>query len=70
MKKETGIFIGIVLFLILITTKLWIKATFEIQLVGFILLFVLSFYLKKVIMRTLKKRINRSNNHSNHGAPR
>lgn len=57
MKKETGILIGILLFIILITTKLWIKATFELQLLGLVLLFVLSFYLKKVIMKRLRKSI-------------
>lgn len=57
MKRETAVLIGIVLFVILVTTKLWIKATLELQLFGLVALIVVSFYLKKVIMKKLRQRV-------------
>ncbi|EXJ22960.1 hypothetical protein ADIAL_1583 [Alkalibacterium sp. AK22] len=57
MKKETAVMLGILLFVILISMKLWIKATLELQLLGLVALFALSFYLKKVVMKRLKARV-------------
>ncbi|TVP92087.1 hypothetical protein [Alkalibacterium sp.] len=57
MKKETAVLIGILLFIVLVTTKLWIKATLELQLLGLVALIVVSFYLKKVIMKKLRQRV-------------
>ncbi|WP_156955987.1 hypothetical protein [Carnobacterium pleistocenium] len=57
MKKETGILIGILLFIILITAKLWIKATFEIQLLGLVTLFAVSMFLKREIMKKIKRKV-------------
>ncbi len=56
-KKETGILIGILLFIILITAKLWIKATFEIQLLGLVTLFAVSMFLKREIMKKIKRKV-------------
>ncbi|WP_423189828.1 hypothetical protein ACO1PF_02750 [Alkalibacterium sp. f15] len=57
MKKETGILIGILLFIILATFKLWIKASFELQLFGLIILIAVSLFLKREIMKRIKLRI-------------
>ncbi|MFO8068624.1 MAG: hypothetical protein R6U02_01405 [Alkalibacterium sp.] len=57
MKKETAILIGIILFIILLTTKLWIKATFEIQLLGLVILITVSLFLKREIMKRIKQKI-------------
>ncbi|MCC5889565.1 MAG: hypothetical protein JJU01_03280 [Alkalibacterium sp.] len=57
MKKETAVLIGILLFIVLVTTKLWIKSTLELQLLGLVALIVVSFYLKKVIMKKLRQRV-------------
>ncbi|WP_156956030.1 hypothetical protein [Carnobacterium pleistocenium] len=56
MKKESGILIGILLFIILITAKLWLKATFEIQLLGMVTLFAVSWFLKYKIMKKIKRK--------------
>ncbi|WP_373471178.1 hypothetical protein [Carnobacterium alterfunditum] len=57
MKKETGTLIGILLFIILITAKLWLKATLEIQLLGLVTLIVVSWFLKYEIMKRIKRKI-------------
>lgn len=57
MKKETGILIGIILFILLITAKLWIKTTFEFQVLGLVTLVAVSFFLKRVIMKKIKGKI-------------
>jgi len=57
MKKETGTLIGILLFIILITAKLWLKATLEIQLFGLVTLIAVSWFLKYEIMKRIKRKI-------------
>ncbi|MBT2732396.1 hypothetical protein [Carnobacterium sp. ISL-102] len=57
MKKETGTLIGILLFIILITAKLWLKATLEIQLLGLVTLIAVSWFLKYEIMKRIKRKI-------------
>ncbi|SIN87163.1 hypothetical protein SAMN05878443_0235 [Carnobacterium alterfunditum] len=57
MKKETGTLIGLLLFIILITAKLWLKATFEIQLLGLVTLIAVSWFLKYEIMKRIKRKV-------------
>lgn len=57
MKKETGTLIGILLFIVLITAKIWLKATLEIQLLGLVTLIAVSWFLKYEIMKRIKRKV-------------
>lgn len=54
-KENTALVSGI-LIVILITFKIWIKFTFEIQLLGLVLLIMTSWILKYFIIKAVKKR--------------
>lgn len=54
-RENTALVSG-VLIVILITFKIWIKFTFEIQLLGLILLIIASWILKYFIIKAVKKR--------------
>lgn len=54
-KENTALVSG-VLIVILITFKIWIKFTFEIQLLGLVLLIIASWILKYFIIKGVKKR--------------
>ncbi len=54
-KENTALVSGMV-FVILITFKIWIKFTFELKLLGLVLLFIVSWTLKYFILKGVKKR--------------
>lgn len=51
--KENGFMLTFIIFVILITFKIWIKFTFELQLIGLIILIGLSWTLKFFIFKKL-----------------
>lgn len=54
--KENGFWLMAVIFTILISTKIWIKLTFEIQMIGLALLIFISWSLKVVIFKKIKAK--------------
>lgn len=55
-NKENGFWLMTIIFIILITFKIWIKLTFELQLLGLIVLIFLSWSLKVVIFKKIKAK--------------
>ena len=53
-KKEFGFMFSVVIFVALITIKLWIKQRFELQLLGLIVLIGISWGLKFLVFRKVK----------------
>ena len=53
-KKEFGFMFSVVVFVALITIKLWIKQRFELQLLGLIILIGISWGLKFLVFRKVK----------------
>lgn len=60
-KLEWTFFLSIIVVVILITFKIWIKMTFEIQVVGLILLIAASWTLKYFIFKWIKKKAKKKN---------
>ena len=54
--KENMVFISILVVVILVTFKIWIKFTFEIQRLGLIVLIAISWTLKYFILKKIKAR--------------
>lgn len=55
-KREYGFLFSFMIFVILISFKVWIKFTFELQLLGLVGLFIVSWTLKYFIFKKLKKK--------------
>ncbi len=53
-KKELGFMFTVVVFVALITIKLWIKQRFELQLLGLIVLIGISWGLKFLVFKKVK----------------
>ncbi|EUJ51770.1 hypothetical protein [Paenilisteria rocourtiae] len=56
MKKEDGFLAGFIIIVVLITFKIWIKFTFELQLACLVLLVAASWTLKYFIFKKLKSK--------------
>ncbi|MBC1456503.1 MULTISPECIES: hypothetical protein [Listeria] len=54
MKKENSFMVGFIIVVVLISFKIWIKFTFELQLFCLILLVAASWTLKYFIFKKLK----------------
>ncbi|MBC1473001.1 hypothetical protein HB852_00025 [Listeria grandensis] len=54
MKKENGFMVGFIIVVILISFKIWIKFTFELQFLCLVLLVAASWTLKYFIFKKLK----------------
>ncbi|MBP2097866.1 hypothetical protein [Enterococcus rivorum] len=55
-KREYGFLFSFMIFVILISFKIWIKFTFELKLLGLVALFIVSWTLKYFIFKKLKKK--------------
>lgn len=55
-KKEYGFLFSFMIFVVLISFKIWIKFTFELKLLGLVGLFIVSWTLKYYIFKKLKKK--------------
>lgn len=53
-KKKYGMLITIITFIILISLKLWLKQTFELKLLGIVILVAISWTLKYFIFKKFK----------------
>lgn len=56
-KEQLLFFFGIVMFVILITIKIWIKMTFELRMIGLVLLIAASWTFKYLLFKHLKSKI-------------
>lgn len=54
--KENGFWLGVIIIVLLLTFKIWIKLTFEIQMLGLVLLVASSWTLKYYIFKIIKNK--------------
>lgn len=54
-KKENSFLLGLMIFVLLITFKIWIKFTFDLKIIGLILLFIVSWTIKYFIFKKINK---------------
>ncbi len=54
--KENGFWLGVIIIVLLLTFKIWIKLTFEIQMLGLVLLVASSWTLKYYIFKMIKNK--------------
>lgn len=54
-KKENSFLLGLMIFVLLITFKIWIKFTFDLKMIGLILLFIVSWTIKYFIFKKINK---------------
>lgn len=58
-KEQMLFFFGIIVFVILISFKIWIKMTFELKMIGLLLLIAVSWTFKYLLFKHLKGKIKK-----------